>query len=221
MTRIKSLELERQATALAWASRFGLASARERFDVKERTFRNWRARLASDAELRELYERKRQMLDAVAVDDAACVAADPKSRLAPAPRSRPRALVLAVKEEVAACARLAGLPPVASALVGFVLSSNQVVDLALAHSDERITLCAVSSRTYSEAAYQLIGRLLFYYEGAPEGFRASGDVRLVVFADHDAPLLWERAVAHLDLEVSFVNVSEVVGPRLEENRDAA
>lgn len=208
---IDDVQVERRASALAFSTRFGARAARDKFGVSERTFFNWRRRLKTDAPLREVYERKVKLLEAVALEDAL-----------DAPRAhvgRPRALLAAVEREAAACARLAGLPAVEGASASHPLPSRHVVDLVLLHSDGRYTFCAVAADGWG--ASRSLGHLLFCYAGAHAGYRERGDIRLAVFASCDPPPLWQSAVAHLDLEVTFVNVSEVIGPRLEENPVAA
>jgi hypothetical protein len=200
-------KLQRQATALAWAARFGLASAHEKYDVEERTFRNWRHQLKTDDALRALYDAKVKMLEAVAVDDAAEHADAPTPRVY-ARGGAPRVLTRAVEKQAAACARLAGLPAVERVSAFHRLPSHHVVDLVLFHTDGRYSFCAVVSDGW--AAPRALGHLLFCYAGAGESYRERGDIRLAVFADCEVSPLWLRAAVHVGLPIPFVNVSDLV-----------
>lgn len=206
------LKRERWAAALAYASVFGDTAAAAKYRCTTRSLHLWRRRLGEDTALRSLYARKRGMLDSVMVAEAAVA-----TSAEPTPTQRDRALrrgfTRAVEDEIAACALRAGLPPVQRATPRYRLPSGYYVDVALVHADGRYTFCALSSER--KTLHRLLGQLLFCYESAPAECRAAGDVRLVVFADHEPSPLWERAVAHLDLKVTFVNVSDLVGARSE------
>ena len=195
--------IERWASALAFATVFGGRAAREKYACSERNLNHWRHWLDTKPGLREAYERKRKLLEDVVVDEAATT---PVTRPRGG-RPRDRTFARAVEREVAACALRAGLPAVKTVEADFVLPSRHVVDLALTHEDGSRSLCAVSSRKHSWADGHTLGHLLLCYAGAPAGF----GVRLVIFADHDAGELWERAASHVTLKVAFVNVSDLTG----------
>lgn len=207
-------QAERRATVLAFASVFGDVAAARKYGCTDRAVRIWRRRMVTDEGLREAYTRKREMLDGVAVDEAAArvEAMRYTPRRGGGGRPRDRTFALAVARAAEACALRAGLPAVKAAEVDLVLPSRHVVDLALTHEDGSRSLCMVSSRKHSWADGQTLGHLLLCYEGARAEF---GGARLVVFADHDAGPLWERAASHVNLKVAFVNVSDFLGVRPE------
>lgn len=220
-------ELERWATALAEASILGDIAVCQKYGITDRSLRNWRTWLKSRSELRQLYEQKRRLFDSNLVDDLTARCDDApvvvvnweNHRTARSGRYTARDLARAAAVAIEAVADRCGLPPVKAAECGHKLPTGRRVPLLISHRDGSYTLCATLTaeddcRHDTEEA-RAIGQLLYGYEVARAAYRVpASELRLLVLADYDVSALWCRAVAHVDVQIGFFNVLDVVRDRL-------
>lgn len=178
-------KLERWSEALVSAAVFGDSAAVERFGITDRTLRNYRRAMAADPDLRQRYQQK------LARGDAA----------------RAGELLDAAAAEIVAVAALAGWPEVRRLERGRTLPGGRRVGLRIQLKDGSVMLCEALTASAPDPA-PVLGALLFAYESLRAGSRIP--VRLCVLAECDAPPLWSRVVAHLDVEVIFCNIAEVM-----------
>jgi hypothetical protein len=221
-------ELERWATALVEASVLGNMAVCAKYGVTDRTLRNWRKWLKQQPRLRQLYEQKRARFSAELTDDltARCAAAPVVILKGHESRHETREgnystfdLADAAAGEIEAVAVHCELPPVKAVERSHGLPTGHRIPLLVSHRDGSYTFCAVLradvGATHDSSEHHAIGHLLFCYEAARMVYRAaSSNIRLLVLADYDATALWFRAVTHVDVQIGFFNILEVVSARL-------
>lgn len=220
-------QLDRWATALAEASILGDVAVRRKYRITERTLRYWRTWLKTRPELRQLYEQKRRLFGSELADDlTARCAGEPVvivkgfgPHRAPLGGYTLRDLAHAAAAEVDAVAARCGLPPVKAVEQSHKLPSGRRVPLLISHRDRTYSFCAVlaadEEMRHSSEEPRALGHLLYCYEVARTAYRASSSgIRLLALADYDATALWCRAVAHVDVQIGFYNILDVVRGRL-------
>lgn len=201
----------RRAAILAYASIMGGAAACRSYRVTEKSLYNWRLTAESDADFRELVERKRREYE------EAWVVSQRARHLpaAPSAAESTAALAQAVVASVSAVAEFCGLPPVAALARPRHLPPAQRPDLLLMHAADSFTACLMlkhRAERRHEREQRVIGRLLLLLEDArlmigPEEVRltylegarllccvAPACVRPVVLGDYDPGPVFRRAL---------------------------
>jgi hypothetical protein len=209
------------ASALVEASVLGGPAACEKYGVTGRTLRRWQVRATNDPRLRRLYEAKMSRVDADIADSLTTRSAlvvvrgrGPGARTKGVSKQAVRELADAASAEIVAVADLCGLPQVKSVERGHALPSGLRVSLLVAHRDGTYTVCEVLPAGSRELARPL-GHLLFCYESLRMAYRLpASSVRLCVLSGGDAPPLWNRVAANVNVAVGFYNIDAAVRERL-------